>query len=154
MPILIIGQDENSFKKEITMEQYYNMLLEQSFLVESASIYENSKCTIEYQVNIFDIKDTIETYDNISQVIIRLYNLKQIGIESGNIFVIVRNGNKKIIIDDCIGCDLYYSIFNCKDEIKKFFIENESLRIENNLYKEFIKKYHAEKNFEDFKKEK
>lgn len=152
MPVLIIGQDENKFKKEITMEQYHNMLLEQSYLVESASIYENSKCRIEYQVNIFDVKETIETYDNISQAIIRLYNLKQIGIESANIFIIVRNGNKKIIIDDCIGCDLYYSIFHSRDEIKKIFIENESLRIENNLYKEFIKKYHAEKNFEDFKK--
>jgi hypothetical protein len=154
MPVLIIGQDENKFKKEITMDQYRNMLLEQSFLVEPASTYENTKVTISYQVNIFDIKETIETYYNISQAIIRLYNLKQIRIESANIFVIVRNGNKKIIIDDCIGCDLYYSLFNCNDEIKKIFIENESLKIENKLYKDFIKKFNAEKTFEDFKKEK
>lgn len=152
MPVLIIGQDNNQFKKEITMYQYHNMLLEQSHLIEPASTYENTKCKIEYQVNIFDIKETIETYDNISQAIIRLYNLKQIGIESANIFTIVKNGNKKTIIDDCIGCDLYYSLFNSNDEIKKIIIENESLKIENKIYKEFIKKFNAEKTFQEFKK--
>lgn len=80
MIVLTIGHDENSFKKEITREQYNNMLLHKSFSIEPASIYENSKCTISYQVNIFDIKETIETYNNITESIIRLYNLKQIGI--------------------------------------------------------------------------
>lgn len=153
MPVLIIGQDENKFKKEITKEQYNNMLLQESYYIEPASMYENTKCTISYQVNIFDIKETIETYNNISQAIIRLYNLKQIGIESANIFVIVRNGNKKIIIDDCVGCDIYYRLFDCNEEIRNVMIENEFLKIENKIYKEFIKKFNAEKTFEEFKKE-
>lgn len=152
MPVLIIGKDKNQFQKEITKAQYDNMLYDKSYYIESASIYENSKCTIEYQVNVFDIKETVETYDNISQAIIRLYNLKQIGIESANIFVVVRNGNKKTIIDDCIGCDIYSRLFNSDEEMKKLCIENESLRIENKIYKEFISKYNAEKMFEDFKK--
>jgi hypothetical protein len=153
MPVLIIGQDNNQFKKEITMDQYHNMLLPESYYIEPASLYENTKCTISYQVNIFDIKETIETYNNISQAIIRLYNLKQIGIESANIFIIVRNGNKKIVIDDCLGCDIYYRLFNCEDEIGKIVIENESLKIENKIYKEFINKFNAEKMFKEFQKE-
>lgn len=138
MKYLKVGQDKHKFELEISDDIFNKLNLNKKS--EDVGIYENTKCKIEYQLNIFHkAHETIEIYNSCDQALFRMNNLKIAGIETCNIFVIVRNGNNKIIIDDIISIDFYDTCLNNDIELlKKLYIENETLRVENELYKRFL----------------
>ena len=151
MKYLKVGQDENSFELEVS-EKVFNKL---SFKnrSEEIGIYENTKCKIEYQLNIFH-KDheTIEIYSNCNEALFRMNDLKIAGAETCNIFIIIRNGNNKIIIDDIITIDFYDTCLNNEIELlRRLYIENETLKIENELYKRFLTENRATESFNKYK---
>ena len=79
-------------------------------------------------------------------------DLKIVGAETCNIFIIIRNGNNKIIIDDIITIDFYDTCLNNEIELlRRLYIENETLKIENELYKRFLTENRATESFNKYK---
>ena len=152
MKYLKVGHDKNSFNLEISEETSNKLDFKERS--EKVGIFENTKCKIEYQLNIFHKNhETIEIYNNCNKALFRMNNLKIAGVETCNIFIAVKNGNNKIIIDDIITIDFYDICLNNDIElIKNLYIENEVLKVENELYRKFLVEYKAEHLFNEYKK--
>ena len=150
---------------EFSQDQYNSMIW--NYYKDEQAVTNNSKSKIEYIVSIYiddpNYSDSYsfkngtinETYNNLLDTMIRIYNLKILNVYSADISVHVKNGQgKNIIIDDSIDIDFFDRCLNSNSELRKLYIQIEALEQENKLYKEFITKYKCEKLLEDFKKEK
>lgn len=160
MKIKIGGQEI-----EFSQDQYNSMIW--NYYKDEKAVTNNTKSKIEYIVstyiddpndsNCYSFKNgTInETYNNLLDAMIRIYNLKILNVYSADISVYVKSGQgKNIIIDDSLNIDFFDKCLNSDIDIRKMYIQIEALEQENKLYKEFIIKYKCEKLIEDFKKEK
>lgn len=160
MKIKIGGQEI-----EFSQDQYNSMIW--NYYKDKQAITNNSKSKIEYIVSTYiddpNYSDSYsfkngtidETYNNLLDAMIRIYNLKILNVYSADISVYVKNGQgKNIIIDDSINMYYFDKCLNSDAELRKMYIQIEALEQENKLYKEFIIKYKCEKLLEDFKKEK
>lgn len=149
---------------KISQDQYNSMVF--SYYNDNKAVINNSKYKIEYIISIY-IDDpnnnnsysfkngTIdETYYNLMDAMIRMYNLKIIGMHLVDMTIKIKNNNKIIIEDYSLNCDFFYNCLNFDTELRTANKQIKTFEAENNIYKEFITKYHLEKTFEEFKKDK
>lgn len=118
--------------------------------------YENTNYNISYTLNYNTKEDedlTSEQYKNITDAIIRMYNLKIYGANFVNIIVEVKDPEYNTIIDDIVTVDIFDMCMNPRGELIKLYAELEALKIENELYKRFIREYKAEQLYSKFIKE-
>lgn len=149
---------------EVSQDQYNSMVL--SYYKDDKAVINSSKYKIEYIISIYiddpNYSDSYsfkngtidETYYNLMDAMIRIYNLKIIGVHFVDISVKIKNNNKVIIEDYSLSSDFFYNCLNFDTELRNANKQIKELEEKNNIYQEFIGKYKLEKTFEEFKKDK
>lgn len=160
MKCITIGKN---YKKD-----FEGKIIERSLINKDYKNYihnDSKNSSIAYQVNILVDDPNIpgnysysnswieEQFDNLFDALIRMYNLKVADIFNCDLSVIVKRGNKELIIDESVNVEYFYRLINTDTKILKLAAENEQLKLELKLYKEFIKKYKCENTFNEFVKE-
>lgn len=149
---------------EISQDQCNSLVL--NYYKDDRAVISNQKSKIEYIISIYiddpNYSDSYsfkngtidETYYNLMDAMIRIYNLKIIGVHLVDISIKIKNNNKIIIEDYSLNSDFFYNCLNFDTELRNANKQIKELTDENNLYKEFIQKNKIEKTFEEFKKDK
>lgn len=146
------------------LKQYYELTkTEKESLIERCNYdnglgstkYNDTNYNISYSLNYntADNEDLInEQYKNITDAIIRMYNLKILGANFVNIILNVYDENNNVVIDDIVTVDIFDKCINPRGELIKLYAELESMKIENKIYKDFVTKYNADNLFKEYVK--